>query len=228
MLVYGKNACLEYLEKNQAKKIYLQRDFRDEKILNHMTIPPQFVDKKFLDQKCKGVHQGILIEVEDFCYTDIDSLYEIDDATLVLLDHLEDPHNLGAIIRTAEACGITGIVIPRNRSVEVNATVLKTSAGAASNLPICRVTNLNDAISKLKTHGFWIIGTDMDGEDFKTMDYRGKIAIVIGNEGRGISDLVRKNCDFIASIPMYGKVNSLNASVAAGLMIYEAIRNKGE
>lgn len=224
MLVYGRNVCCEYLERNEAKKVYLQRDFRDNKILSLLPKKVEYVDKNFLDRMCGGVHQGIAIEVEDFVYADIEDLWDMETCTLVLLDHLEDPHNLGAIIRTGEASGIDGIVIPKNRSVEVNATVLKTSVGAVRNIPVCQVVNLVDTISRLKSHGFWIVGTDMNGEDFKKIDYRGKCAIVIGNEGKGISDLVRKNCDFIASIPMYGKVNSLNASVAAGLMIYEAVR----
>lgn len=224
MLVYGKNACLEYLKKGEAKKIYLQKDFRDATILKEITKDAKVVDKYFLDKLCNGLHQGIAIEVEDFVYTEIEDLLDKDTCTLVLLDHLEDPHNLGAIIRTSEAAGIDGIVIPKNRSVEVNATVLKTSVGAVHNIPVSQVTNLVDTIRKLKENGFWIVGTAMEGDDFKTIDYRGKTAIIIGNEGKGMSDLVRKNCDFIASIPMYGRVNSLNASVAAGLMIYEAVR----
>jgi len=224
MLVYGKNVCLEYLMRKEAKKIYMQKDFRDEKILHLVTGKVEYVDKRFLDQKCGGLHQGIALEVEDFQYSDIYDFVDKETSTIVILDHLEDPHNLGAIIRTSEAAGIDAIVIPKNRSVEVNATVLKTSVGTANNIPICQVANINDTILKLKERGFWIVGTDMDGCDFKKIDYRGKCAIVIGNEGKGMSDLVRKNCDFIASIPMYGTVNSLNASVAAGLMIYEAVR----
>lgn len=143
-----------------------------------------------------------------------------------MLDHLEDPHNLGAIIRTSEAAGVDGIIIPKNRSVSVNATVLKTSAGAAQNMKISMVTNLKQTIEYLKKQGFWIVGTDMEGTDFVKLDYRGKIAIVIGNEGSGMSRLVKESCDFIASIPMYGEINSLNASVAAGIMIYEAVRQR--
>ena len=228
MLVYGKNVCLEYLNKKCVKKIYLQKDFKDEKVLSLINGKIEYVDKRFLDQKCGGLHQGIAMEVPDFKYSDIYDFVDNEISTIVILDHLEDPHNLGAIIRTSEAAGINAIVIPKDRSVEVNATVLKTSVGTANNVPICQVTNINDTLLKLKEHGFWIVGTDMNGEDFKKIDYRGKCAIVIGNEGKGMSDLVRKNCDFIASIPMYGKVNSLNASVAAGLMIYEAVRqNRG-
>lgn len=224
MLVYGKNACLDYLKKGKVKKIYLQKDFSDTKILALILQKVQTVDKYFLDKLCNGVHQGIAIEVEDFKYSDIYDVLEKETCSLVMLDHLEDPHNLGAIIRTVEAAGLDGVIIPKNRSVEVNATVLKTSVGTANDVPIFQVTNLVDTISLLKKHGFWVVGTDMDGEHYRDIDYRGKSVLVIGNEGKGISDLVLKNCDFVAKIPMYGQVNSLNASVAAGIMIYEVVR----
>lgn len=224
MLVYGKNACYDYLKQGNVKKVYLQNGFSDTKLLSFVDKKVQYVDKFFLDKMCNGVHQGIAIEVEDFVYSDIYDFLDLDTCTLVLLDHLEDPHNLGAIVRTSEAAGVQGVIIPKDRSVEVNATVIKTSVGTVMRLPIFRVTNLVDTLKLLKNHGFWVVGTDMNGEDFKKIDYRGKTVIVIGNEGKGISDLVRKNCDYIASIPMYGEVNSLNASVAAGLMIYEAVR----
>lgn len=224
MLVYGRNACYDYLKQGNVKKVYLQKSFTDSKMLSLISGKVQYVDKYFLDKLCSGVHQGVAIEVEDFKYSDIYDFLEMDTCTLILLDHLEDPHNLGAIVRTSEAAGINGVIIPKNRSVEVNATVIKTSVGTVDRVPIFQVTNLVDTLQLLKKHGFWVVGTDMNGEDFKCIDYRGKTVIVIGNEGKGMSDLVRKNCDFIASIPMYGDVNSLNASVAAGLMIYEAVR----
>ena len=225
MLVYGRNACLEYLEKGEVLKIYLQKGFADRKILDRIFQKVEFVDKIILDKLCNhGLHQGIAIEVLDFQYADIYDYLHLETCTLVMLDHLEDPHNLGAIIRTCEAGGIQGVIIPRNRSVEVNATVIKTSVGTVDKVPIFQVTNLVDTLQLLKKNGFWVIGTDMDGEDYRKVDYRGKSVIVIGNEGRGMSDLVTKNCDFIASIPMYGTVNSLNASVAAGLLVYEVVR----
>ena len=140
------------------------------------------------------------------------------------MDHLEDPHNLGAIIRTCEAAGITGIIIPKDRSVEVNSTVMKTSAGAVENIKIAQVVNIANVLDELKDNGFWVVGTKMESDtDYRDIDYTGKVALVIGNEGNGMSNLVSKKCDFIAKIPMYGKVNSLNASVAAGIMIYEMI-----
>jgi len=136
-----------------------------------------------------------------------------------MLDHLEDPHNFGAIIRTCEALGIDGIIIPNDRSVSVNSTVVKTSTGAIYNMPIIRVANLGTTINKLKDLGYWIIGTDMEGTDYTEIDYNMPICLVIGNEGSGISKIVRDNCDFIAKIPMIGKINSLNASVSCGIVL---------
>ena len=173
----------------------------------------------------KFSHQGIILDIEDFSYTDYEEFFNVDNAKVVILDHLEDPHNLGAIIRTAEAAGITGIIIPKDRSVDINSTVMKTSAGALENMKISKVTNIVATINDLKDNGFWIVGTTMDGQyDYKDIDYKGKIALVIGNEGNGMSKGVKDACDYIARIPMKGKINSLNASVAAGIMIYEMIR----
>ncbi len=230
MYVYGKNVATEMLKKNEKiEKIYILKDFKDEFLksaIRNQKIAVEYMEKKQLDQLAKGNHQGIIISVPDYQYHELDSLLTKENPFLLLLDHLEDPHNLGAIIRTAEAAGVDGIIIPKNRSVSINATAIKTSAGAAQHMKIALVTNLKQTIETLKKKGFWIVGTDMEGTDFRTLDYRGKIAIVIGNEGSGMSRLVKENCDFIASIPMYGKINSLNASVATGIMIYEAIRQR--
>ncbi len=226
MKVFGKNVIKEYLnEKNKIKKAYIYENFNDRNILNQLeNIPCEFLSKVELDKIEHGNHQGIILEVNDYEYTYIDDI--LDSKIIVILDHLEDPHNFGAIIRTCEAAGIKSIIIPRDRSVKVNATVMKTSAGTLENVNISMVSNLVSTIKKLKDNGFWIIGTDMEGTDYKKIDYTGKIALVIGNEGKGISKLVEKNCDFMAKIPMYGKVNSLNASVAAALVIYEAVRKQ--
>ena len=143
-----------------------------------------------------------------------------------MLDHLEDPHNFGAIIRTCEAAGVDTIIIPKDRSVEVTSSVIKVSVGTIHHIKIVRVTNLVQTIKFLKTKGFWFIGTDMEGEDYRTLDYKGNCCIVIGNEGKGMSRLVNENCDYIASIPMRGKTNSLNASVATGIIIFEAIKQR--
>ena len=230
MLVYGRNVCLEYLKKNKkVRKIILQDNFNDENLIfaiGKLNIQPKYLPKSELDQLANGLHQGIIMDVEDFRYTDYSDFTDDPDSLIVILDHIEDPHNLGAIIRTSEAAGVSGIIIPKDRGVLVNATVIKTSVGTALDVPISVVTNLNSTIKDLKDKGFWIVGTDMDGQDYREIDYHGKIALVIGNEGNGMSRIVRESCDFIAKIPMYGKVNSLNASVASGIMIYEAIKPK--
>lgn len=231
MLVYGKNACLEFLKNNEkVRKIYLQDNFNDENLnslIGNLNIQPKYMSKYELDQLANGLHQGIIIDIGDFVYTDYHDFINDEDSCVVILDHIEDPHNLGAIIRTCEAAGINGIIIPKDRSVEVNGTVVKTSVGAIENIPIDQVTNLARTIEDLKKNGFWIVGTALDDStDYREIDYSGKIALVIGNEGKGISRIVKESCDYIAKIPMYGKVNSLNASVAAGIMIYEVVRQK--
>lgn len=228
MYVYGKNVAKEVLQKKTPiKKAYIYENFKDEDILNKLkkaSISCKFMDKKALDNIENGNHQGIILDIEDYKYYSLDEILDKD--IIVILDHLEDPHNFGAIIRTCEAAGITSIIIPKDRSIKVNATVMKTSVGTLEDVKICMVTNLVNAIKKLKENGFWIIGTDMDGTNYRKIDYQGKVVIVIGNEGKGLSRLTKKNCDFIAKIPMYGKVNSLNASVAAALVIYEAVMNR--
>lgn len=230
MIVYGRNVAKEMLNSNKKiNKIMIQKDFGDKSIISlieNKKIKCEILDKKEFSRFDKFSHQGIILDVEDFVYTDLNEIILVSDATIVILDHLEDPHNLGAIIRTCEAAGITGIILPKDRSVSVNSTVMKTSAGALENVKISMVTNLNQTIKELKDKGFWIVGTDMNGQDYRTIDYSGKIAIIIGNEGKGMSSIISSNCDFIAEIPMYGKINSLNASVAAGIIIYEAIRSK--
>ncbi len=228
MHVYGKNVAKELLQNPKTiKKAYIYENFNDEEILDKIkreNISYKFLDKKALDKIEEGNHQGIILDIDDYKYSYLDKLLNRD--IIVILDHLEDPHNFGAIIRTCEAAGINSIIIPKDRTVKVNATVMKTSAGTLENVDICMVSNIVNAIKTLKDNGFWIVGTDMEGTDYRKIDYKGKIAIVIGNEGKGLSRLTEENCDFIAKIPMYGKVNSLNASVAAALVIYEAVMNR--
>lgn len=231
MLVYGRNVAEEFLKnnKNKIKKIIIQEGFDDKNInslLENTNLPTFFKKKHELDRLAEGVHQGIILDVMDYEYYQLDNIINSDSEFVVILDHLEDPHNLGAIIRTSEAAGVDAIIIPQNREVQINATVMKTSAGTLSKVKVCRVSNIVQAMEKLKKNGFWIVGTAMDGEDYRDINYDGKIALVIGNEGNGMSRLVRENCDFIASIPMYGEINSLNASVASGIMIYEVVRNR--
>ena len=219
MYVYGKNVAKELQSK--IEKAYVVNNFKDKELLKKIKAPIIYVDKNKLDKMVDGVHQGIVLKIADYEYKDIS---DIKNDIVVILDHLEDPHNLGAIIRTCEAAGINDIILPKDRSVQVNSTVMKTSAGCLDKVNLYQVTNLVQTINYLKKQGFWIIGTDMIGTDYKTIDYRGKIAIIIGNEGNGMSRLVKEACDFIASIPMYGTVNSLNASVAAAIILFEARR----
>lgn len=230
MYIYGKNVAIETLRNRQPiKKAYIYRNFQDKNIISELqkrNIPIKFVDKFELDKLAKGNHQGIILSIPDYEYTPLDELLKEENALLVILDHLEDPHNLGAIIRTCEAAGVDGIILPKNRSVDVNSTVMRTSVGALDYVKIAQVTNLVGTMKELKENGFWIVGTDMNGSDYQGIDYRGKTAIVIGNEGNGMARLVKENCDFIATIPMNGKINSLNASVAAGIIIYEAISKR--
>ena len=230
MYIYGKNVAIETLRNRQPiRKAYIYRNFQDKNIISELqkrNIPIKFVDKFELDKLAKGNHQGIMLSIPDYEYTPLDELLKKENTLLVILDHLEDPHNLGAIVRTCEAAGVDGIIIPKNRSVDVNSTVMRTSVGALDYVKIAQVTNLVGTMKELKEKGFWIVGTDMDGTDYQEIDYRGNTAIVIGNEGNGMARLVKENCDFIASIPMNGKVNSLNASVAAGIIIYEAIAKR--
>lgn len=228
MLVYGRNVAKEVLQKpEKVKKITLMKDFNDKEInslIEKNKIKVEYLDKKGFSKFDKFSHQGIILDIEEFSYTNYKDFLDIEDAKIVILDHLEDPHNLGAIIRTCEAAGITGIIIPKDRSVDVNSTVMKTSAGALENVKIAKVTNLVNVIDDLKENGYWIVGTSLEGNiDYRDIDYTGKIAVVIGNEGNGMSRSVLESCDYLAKIPMYGKINSLNASVAAGIMIYEVI-----
>jgi 23S rRNA (guanosine2251-2'-O)-methyltransferase len=217
--VYGKNVAKDI--KTKIEKAYVVKNFKDKDILSKINAPIVYVDKQKLDSMVDGLHQGIVLKIKDYDFYDIQDLT---DDVIVILDHLEDPHNLGAIIRTCEAAGIKDIVIPKDRSVSINSTVMKTSAGCLDRVKIASVTNLVNTINYLKEKGYWVIGTDMIGTDYKDLDYKGKIVIIIGNEGKGMSRLVKESCDFIASIPMYGEVNSLNASVAAAIILFEARR----
>ncbi len=233
MYVNGKNVAKELLRnKRNIKKAYLMNGFRDDEILdliNKENILIEYQEKRQLDKLDSGNHQGIILQIEDYKYLSLNDMLNNlpDNPFIVILDHLEDPHNFGAIIRTCEAAGTDYIVIPKDRSVSINSTVMKTSVGALDNVKIVMVTNLNTCINELKKKGIWIVGTDMENSSYyDEIDYKTPTALVIGSEGFGMSNLVKKNCDFIAKIPMKGKINSLNASVAAGIMIYEVVRQR--
>ena len=226
MIVYGKNVAKEVIDsKKRINKIILSDKFSDKEILSKIKgIKTEIYDSRKIDEMINGNHQGIVLDIEDYKYSDLKEV--LNSNFIVMLDHLEDPHKFGAIIRTCEAAGVDAIVIPKNRSVEVNSTVMKVSAGALNNVKIVEVTNLVNAIKKLKDNGFWVYGTDMDGEIYTKVSYDSKTVLVIGAEGNGISKLVSENCDFMIKIPMIGKINSLNASVAAGIVIYEVFRQR--
>ena len=225
MYIYGKNVAREKLNSNeQITKVYLSDKFNDKEIfslIKKRNIKYNIVPNKFLDSKVDGLHQGIVIESPDVDLYDFEYIKSLDkkNPLLVMLDHLEDPHNFGAIIRTCEALGVAAIIIPKDRNVNVNATVVKTSAGAIYNMPIIMVSNLLDTVNKLKDNGYWIIGTDMNGEDYTKIDYNMPICLIIGNEGHGMSKILKDNVDFMAKIPMVGKINSLNASVSCGIVL---------
>ncbi len=232
MYIYGKNVAREKLKSNERiNKIFLAEKFNDEEILNIIRkrkIKYNFVSNKLLDDKVQGLHQGIILDVDDVKTVDIDYIDSIkkNNPLLVMLDHLEDPHNFGAIIRTSEALGVDGIIIPNDRNVGVNSTVVKTSAGAIYNMPIIRVANLGATITKLKNKGYWIMGTDMEGTDYTEMDYNMPICLIIGNEGKGISKVIENQCDYMVKIPMIGNINSLNASVSCGIIIARIVASK--
>ncbi len=232
MIVSGRNNVKEILKNfkknNGIKNAILQNNFNENDILSllkNRNIPIKYMEKTKLDAIAKNNHQGVILEIGDYNYCSIDDIIKNkDNCKIVILDHLEDPHNLGAIVRTVEASGVDGIILPLNRSVSVNETVMKTSVGTLYDVKICQVTNLNNTIKYLKNKGFWIYGADMDGENYSNISFAPKSCLIIGNEGNGIARLVRESCDYIVSIPMYGKVNSLNASVAAGILIYEMVK----
>lgn len=219
MLIYGKNVTNEYLKTGKKiNKTYLLDNYEENSNFPNI----EKVNKMQMDKLVKANTQGIVLDI-DYEYSKLEEITNKENPLIVILDHLEDPHNLGAIIRTCEAAGVDGIIIPENRSVSVNSTVVHTSAGSIFNMKIVKVVNLRQTITKLKKEGFWFIGTDMEGTDYKKIDYKGKTCIIIGSEGFGMSRIISEECDYKASIKMNGKVNSLNASVAAGIIIYEAI-----
>ncbi len=242
--VEGRNAVLELLESGRdINKIYIQAGEKHGSIYKIIAMAKEKkvlvseVDKNKLRQMAQTEnYQGVIAIVPPFEYVEVDDILEEAEKRneapfIVILDGIEDVHNLGSIIRTAETAGVHGIIIPKRRAAAVNSTVSKVSAGAVEYMKIARVNNLNETINYLKEKGLWICGTDMNTKtNYEKQDYSGPIAIVIGSEGFGMSRLVKENCDFLVKIPMRGKITSLNASVSAGIVIYEALkqRNKNE
>lgn len=239
--VEGRNAVLELLESERdINKILVANGekhgsiYKIISIAKERKIPITEVDRSKLNKISQTQnHQGVIAIVPPFNYCEVDEILELaeqknEQPFIIILDGIEDPHNLGSIIRTAETAGVHGIIIPKRRSATVNSTVSKVSAGAVEYMKIARVNNINEIIRQLKKQGIWICGTDMETDTIYTkQDYRIPIAIVIGSEGFGMSRLVKENCDFIVKIPMKGKINSLNASVSAGIIMYEVVRKRG-
>jgi len=223
MKVFGKNVFNELKNnKERIKKVYLSSSFNDKSIIEYIQqnkIPYITVEKKKFDKIVDGHTQGIILEINEYAYKNIKDI-DLTQKKIVVLDHLEDPHNFGAIIRTCEAYGVKSIIIPKDRSVTINATVIKTSTGALEYVDIYEVTNLKNALEFLKDNGYFVYGAEADGIDYDKVNYSEKMALVIGSEGFGLSKIVREACDEIISIPMNGHVNSLNASVSFGVLIY--------
>ena len=232
MLVYGKNVVREILNSNtKIFKVFLDNNFNDQELMsliNKKNLKKFHIDRNKLNKMCdNGITQGVALDIEEFRYHDLDEIVSDKTANfVVMLDSLEDPHNFGAIIRTCECAGVNYIIIPKKRSVSVNSTVYKTSAGALNNTKIVEVVNLSNTITKLKDLGYWVYGAEAGSVDYKTIDYSGKTCLVIGSEGHGLKQIVASSCDQVISLPMKGKVNSLNASVAAGILIYEIMKYK--
>ena len=232
MLIYGRNVVNEILRGNyKIYKVFLDNNFKDEELLkkiDELNLKKFHMDKNKLDKMCgNSTNQGIALDVEEYKYLPFEKVESDSDSKfIVMLDSLEDPHNFGAIIRTCECAGVDYIIIPSRRSVSVNSTVYKTSSGALANVKICEVSNLTNTIKKLKDLGYWIYGSDSSGKDYQSIKYDGKTCLIIGSEGHGLKQIVSSSCDEIISLPMKGKINSLNASVASGILIYEIIKYK--
>ena len=239
-LIIGRNAVMEALKsKKTIEALYITNGPREGSInaiinlAKENRIVLKEVDKKKLDSMSDGaVHQGVIARITPYKYFEVKDILDEakkkgEDPFIIILDELEDPHNLGSIIRTAETCGVHGIIIPKRRNVGVTPTVYKSSVGAVEHVKIAKVTNINNTIDDLKSEGVWIYGADIEGQEYSyEVDFSGPCALIIGSEGRGISKLTLKKCDKLVRIPMIGKINSLNASVAGGIMMYEVLKGR--
>lgn len=240
MVIYGRNSVKEALRSNKTvEKLYILKGMEDPAMANiykytknNKSLVISYVDKKVLDKMAdKGNHQGVVAIVTDYEYSSVEDIEQLakdsnEPLFILILDGINDPHNLGAIIRSAECFGVHGIIIPKHRSVTVNDTVIKVASGAAEHMLVAKVTNINDTIRMLKEHNVWVYATDFDGQTPKSANLTGNLAIVIGSEGDGISKLTKELCDDTLTIPQYGEINSLNASVATGIILYEAVRQR--
>ncbi len=238
MKIEGRNAVQELLKTDKTiDKILIMNGMRDNESraltssIRAKGVKFQFVEKAIMDKETETRrHQGFIAFVSDYKYKEFDEILEElkdkSDAFIVICDGVEDPHNLGSIIRVCECAGVDGIIIGKRRSAQVNETVMRVSEGSANHINIARVTNINSTIDLLKENGFWTYGLEIGGSDIYKTDLKGKIAIVVGGEDTGVNRLTKEKCDVIMTIPMFGKVNSLNASVACGVAVFEAVRQR--
>lgn len=233
MLVYGRNVFERIIKDDELLKKVRKIKIEDKYYAKIKNLLGEFPKSRIeitrnheIDNLTTANHQGIIVDMEDYQYTPFNKIIDKEYSKVVILDHILDPYNFGAIIRTAVAASIEAIIIPSDRQVLVNSTVVKTSVGAVFDIDIVTVTNLNNTIKTLKDNGFWIYGTVMNGEDYREVHYNDRVCLIIGNEEKGISRLVKENSDFLITIPISSKIDSLNASVAAGILIYEVVRSR--
>ena len=233
-LIYGKNSVLSLIEtKKEIKQLYILQSKGNDEVLSlakKNNINYKLVDRRYLDNLVKGNHQGYAATIDDYKTYDIDQLIDSIEPSkmplLVICDGIEDPHNLGAILRSCCCVGADGVIIEKNRCVSLNPTVAKVSVGAIDKIKVASVTNLVNTLKCLKERGYWIIGTDMSSTDYRSVDYNMPVALVVGSEGKGMHRLVKENCDIVVSIPMTGHMNSLNASVAASIVMYQVYNSR--
>ena len=227
ILIFGRNPVKEALRSNKVTQVFISSSFNDMSVLDLIKLQklkPVVVSYAELDNKCHGVHQGVMAYVKPYEYLDLNELIrrskQVEIPVIVILDGINDPHNMGAILRSADVFNVSGIIISKHNQVPLNATVAKTSAGAINFVPVSLVNNLNQAIEKLKENGFWVVSTDGSASmNYQDLKYDFPVALVIGSEGQGVSKLILKNSDYVVKIPQSGHVNSLNASVAAGILL---------
>lgn len=237
MKIEGRNSVYELLKTDkEVDKVLVQKDLKDEaskrliNVLRSHKIKVQLVDKYVIDKESEGKRsQGFIAYASGYKYAELEDILSSvkDNSVVIALGEITDPHNLGSILRVAECAGADGVIIGKDRCVSVNDTVMRVSEGAANHVKVARVTNLNSAIEKLKAEGFWVYAAETGGTEIYKADLKGKICLVIGGEDAGVKRLTKEKCDGVITIPMFGKVNSLNASVACGIVVYEALRQRG-
>ena len=228
-IIYGKNPVIEAIRARKVVKVFIVNNFSDQKIsslIKENRLAVSMISPNEMDKMCDGVHQGIAAELKPYQTVGLEEIIakakKKEKKIIVMLDNISDPHNLGAILRSADVFEASGIILPKHNSVTLNATVAKTSAGAINYVPVAVVNNLNQAIKTLKEEGYWVVSTDGSANiDYSSLKYDFPVVVVIGSEGKGVSPLVLKNSDYIVKIPQFGHVNSLNASVAAGILLAE-------